>query len=202
MFVPQAKTKLSRKYYPLVQLFWRRRWHLTPVLLPRKSHGWRSLVDCSSWGHEELDMTEWLHFHFSRSYIGEVNGNPLQCSCLENPRDRGAWGAAVYGVAQSRTLLKWLSSSNSSSIVQTVLSHQSFRMAGNLHCLVSSSWSLHCIIFDCFKVPSLFSHTPKISIPRLCLQILFFLYSLPYWAHLFAQLALFPPCWWLLNKMV
>ena len=111
-------------------------------------------------------------------------------------------GAAVYGVAQSRTLLQWLSSSSSSSIVQTVLSHQSFRMAGNLHCLVSSSWSLHCIIFDCFKVPSLFSHTPKISIPRLCLQILFFLYSLPYWAHLFAQLALFPPCWWLLNKMV
>ena len=85
---------------------------------------------------------------------------------------------------------------------QTVLSHQSFRMVGNLHCLVSSSWSLHCIIFDCFKVPSLFSHTPKVSIPRICPQILFFLYSLPYWAHLFPQLALFPPCWWLLNILV
>ena len=55
-------------------------------------------------------MTEWLHFHFSFSCIGERNGNPLQCSCLENPRDRGAWWAAVYGVAQSRTWLKWLSS--------------------------------------------------------------------------------------------
>ena len=56
-------------------------------------------------------MTERLHFHFSLSCIGERNGNPLQGSCLENPRDRGAWWAAVYGVAQSRTQLKWLSSS-------------------------------------------------------------------------------------------
>ena len=57
-------------------------------------------------------MTEWLHFHFSLSCIKEGNGNPLQCSCLENPRDGGAWWAAVYGVAQSRTRLKWLSSSS------------------------------------------------------------------------------------------
>ena len=63
-----------------------------------------------SMGSLELDATEWLHFHFSLSYIGEGNGNPLQCSCLENPRDGGAWWAAVYGVAQSRTRLKWLSS--------------------------------------------------------------------------------------------
>ena len=76
-----------------------------------KSHGWRSLVGCSPWSHEESDMTEWLHFHFSLSCIGEGNGNPLQCSCLENPRDRGASWAAVYGVAQSRTRLKWFSSS-------------------------------------------------------------------------------------------
>ena len=55
-------------------------------------------------------MTEWLRFHFSLSCIGEGNGNPLQCSCLENPRDWGAWWAAVSGVAQSRTRLKWLSS--------------------------------------------------------------------------------------------
>ena len=61
------------------------------------------------------DTTERLHFHFSLSCIGEGNGNPLQCSCLENPRDRGAWWAAVYGVAQSRTRLKRLSSSSSSS---------------------------------------------------------------------------------------
>ena len=60
-------------------------------------------------------MTEWLHFHFSLSCIAEGNGNPLQCSCLENPRDRGAWWAAIYGVTQSRTRLRWLSSSSSSS---------------------------------------------------------------------------------------
>ena len=61
-----------------------------------------------------MDTTGWLHFHFSLSCIGEGNGNPLQCSCLENPRDGGAWWAAVYGVAQSRTRLKRLSSSGSS----------------------------------------------------------------------------------------
>ena len=58
------------------------------------------------------DTTERLHFHFSLSRIGEGNDNPLQCSCLENPRDGGAWWAAVYGVAQSRTRLKRLSSSS------------------------------------------------------------------------------------------
>ena len=93
----------------------RRRWHPTPVLLPGKSHGWRSLVGCSPWDHEESDMTERLHFHFSLSCIGEGNGNPLQCSYLENPRDGGAWWAAVYGVAQSRAWLKRLSSSSNSS---------------------------------------------------------------------------------------
>ena len=86
-------------------------WHPTPVLLPGKSHGRRSLVGCSPWGREESDTTERLHFHFSLSRIGEGNGNPLQCSCLENPRGGGAWWAAVYGVAQSRTRLKRLSSS-------------------------------------------------------------------------------------------
>ena len=60
-----------------------------------------------------MDTTERLPFHFSLSCIGEGNGNPLQCSCLENPRDGGAWWAAVYGVAQSRTRLKQLSSSSS-----------------------------------------------------------------------------------------
>ena len=91
----------------------RRRWHPTPVLLPGKSHGRRSLVGCSPWGHKESDTTEWLHFHFSLPCIGEGNGNPLECSCLENPRDRGAWWAAVYGVAQSQTQLMRLSSSSS-----------------------------------------------------------------------------------------
>ena len=75
----------------------------TPVLLPGKSHGRRSLVGYGSWGHQESDTTEGLHFHFSLSCIEEGNGNPLQCSCLENPRDGGAWWAAVSGVAQSRT---------------------------------------------------------------------------------------------------
>ena len=92
----------------------RRQWPPTPVLLPGKSHGQRSLVGCSSWGREESDTTERLHFHFSLSCIGDGNGNPLQCSCLENPRDGGAWWAAVYGVAQSWTRLKRLSSSSSS----------------------------------------------------------------------------------------
>ena len=84
----------------------RRQWQPTPVLLPGKSHGRRSLVGCSPWGREELDTTERLHFHFSLSCIGEGNGNPLQCSCLENPRDGGAQWAAVYGIAQSQTILK------------------------------------------------------------------------------------------------
>ena len=79
----------------------RRQWHPTPVFLPGKSHGWRSLVGCSPWGRQESDTTEQLHFHFSLSCTGEGNGNPLQCSCLENPRDRGAWWAAVFGVAQN-----------------------------------------------------------------------------------------------------
>ena len=97
-------------------------WHPTPVLLPGESHGWRSLVGWSPWGCEELDTTEWLPFHFSLSCIGEGNGNPLQCSCLENPRDGGVWWAAVYGVAQSRTRLKWVSSSSYSLIIFHIMS--------------------------------------------------------------------------------
>ena len=96
---------------------WRRQWHPTPVLLPGKSHGRRSLVGCSPWGRYKSDMTERLHFHFSLSHIGEGNGNPLQCSCLENPRDGGAWLVAVYGVAQSQTRLKRLSSKHMTFIV-------------------------------------------------------------------------------------
>ena len=86
-----------------------------PVLVPGKSHGWRSLVGYSPWGCTESDTTEQLHFHFSLSCTGEGNGNPLQCSCLENPRDGRAWWAAVYGVAQSWTRLKRPSSSSSRS---------------------------------------------------------------------------------------
>ena len=109
----------------------RRQWHPTPVLLPGKSHGQRSLVGCRPWGLKESDTTERLHFHFSLSCIGEGNGNPLQCSCLENPRDGGAWWAAVSGVAQSRTRLKRLSIS--SSITLRLAFHQTCRMQGRSH---------------------------------------------------------------------
>ena len=91
----------------------RSKWQPTPVFLPGKSHGRRSLLDCSPWGREESGTTERLHCHFSLSCIGEGNGNPLQCSCLENPRTAEP-GGLLYGVAQSRTRLKQLSSSCSS----------------------------------------------------------------------------------------
>ena len=82
----------------------RRHWQPTPVLLPGKSHGRRSLVGCSPWGRQESDTTERLHFHFSLSCIGEGNGNPLQCSCLDIPRDGGAWWAAsLQGCTESDT---------------------------------------------------------------------------------------------------
>ena len=100
--------------------------HPNPVLLPGKSHGQRSLVGCSPWGRKESDTTEQLHFDFSLSCIGEGNGNPLQCSCLVNPRDGGAWWAAISGVAQSWTRLKWLSSSSSSRLWDCSLSNQHY----------------------------------------------------------------------------
>ena len=98
---------------PLANINWRRKWQPTPVFLPGESQGQGSLVGCRLWGSTESDTTERLPFHFSLSCTGEGNGNPLQCSCLENPRDRGSWWAAVYGVAQSWTWLKRLSSSSS-----------------------------------------------------------------------------------------
>ena len=102
-----------------------RQWHPAPVFLPGESRGWRSLVGCRLWHRTESDMTERLHFHFSLSCMGEGNGTLLQCSCLENPRDGGAWWAAVYGIAQSQTQLKQLSSSSSSvcSVPRTILNN-------------------------------------------------------------------------------
>ena len=82
---------MAVKFINISYITRRRQWHPTPVLLSGKSHGRRSLVGCSPWGLEESDTTERLHFHFSFSCIGEGNGNPLQCCCLENPRDGGAW---------------------------------------------------------------------------------------------------------------
>ena len=96
----------------------RRQWQPTPVLLPGESQGRGSLAGCSPRGRWGSDTTERLHFHFLLSGIGEGNGNPLQCSCLENPRDGGAWWAAVYGVTHSRTRLKRLSSISSGSTKQ------------------------------------------------------------------------------------
>ena len=115
----------------------RRQWHPTPVLLPGKSHGRRSLVGCSPWGLWGLDTTERLHFHFLLSCIGEGNGSPLQCSCLENPRDGGAWWAAIYGVAQSRTQLKWFSSSNITMLTE--------KRAQSRYVLPTVCWRFHSI---------------------------------------------------------
>ena len=145
---------------------WRKKWQSTPVLLPGKSHGQRSLVGYSPWRCKELDTTERLHFHLNfytkTTYVfcrkrewlscvwlfvtpwihspwnfpgqttgvgslslGEGNGTPLQYCCLENPMDGGAWKAAVHGVAQSQTRLKWLSRSSSSlSLLQGIFPTQ------------------------------------------------------------------------------
>ena len=84
---------------------WRRQWHPTPVLLPGESHGQRSLVGCSPWGRWESDTTEWLHYHFSLSCTGEGNGNPLQCSCLENPPGTVEPGGLPSMGSQSRKRL-------------------------------------------------------------------------------------------------
>ena len=114
-----------------------------------------------SLGSLESDTTERLHFHFSLSYIGEGNGNPLQCSCLENPRDRRAWWAALYGVTQSRTQLKRLSSSSAKSFklsnpvvhLSPHLTRSTFGTVAHSPC----SWkhflllaSRHCRLLGCY----------------------------------------------------
>ena len=113
-FIERFTAKGSWKTEDMRRTWWRRQWHATPALLPGKSYGQRSLVGCSPWGRYESDTTERLHSHFSLSCIGGRNGNPLQYSCLENPRDGGDWWDAIYGVTQSQTRLKRLSSSSSS----------------------------------------------------------------------------------------
>ena len=119
--------------------------------LPGKSHGWRSLVGCSPWGRSESDTTEQLHFHFSLSCIGEGNGNPLQCSSLENPRDGGAWWAAISGVAQSWTWLKRLSSSSIYIYIYIYIFPYSYIWMKTVTCYISKQRILwlqaisHCI---------------------------------------------------------
>ena len=121
--------RLQEISVPLAQFCYKPRtaqWHPTPVLLPGKSHGRRSLVGCSPWGR--YVGHDWAT-SLSLSCIGEGNGNPLQCSCLENPRDEGAWWATVYGVAESRTRLKRLSSSSSKLQLPTPhFNHQNLRV--------------------------------------------------------------------------
>ena len=121
------------------------------VFLPGKSQRWRSLVDCSPWGREESDMTEQLHFPFSLSCTGEGNGNPLQCSCLQNPRDGGAWWPAIYGVAQSWTRLKRLSSSSSSCVCRRLEIKGRFRI-------------LELIIFTCMVIMKVLVGLPWIHL--------------------------------------
>ena len=115
-------------------MHWRRKWQPTPVFLPGESQGWQSLEGWSPWGRWGSDMTEWLHFQFSLSCIGEGDGNPLQCSCLENPGDAGAWWGAIYGVAQSRTRLKWLSSTIG--IYLPFLVMKTFKFLGNFEYII------------------------------------------------------------------
>ena len=112
-------------------------------------------------------MNQWLHFHFSLSYIGEGNGNPLQCSRLENPRDGGAWWAAVYGVAQSRTRLKRLSSSSSigqtDHIPETYLQATSMKLSSLQHSSSPHELLLHTHQVIAAIVP--FSHWERLFFP-------------------------------------
>ena len=133
-------------------------WHPTPVLLPGKSHGQRGLEGCNPWGRSGSDTTERLHCHFSLSCIGEENGNPLQCSCLENPRDGGAWWAAVHWVSQSRIRLKRLSSSSSSSsstILYAQLKVHKLPLKIKLRALLKA-WSPRVVLSCFFFSPFLF----------------------------------------------
>ena len=114
-------------------------------------------MGCSPWAREESDMTERLHFHFSVSCIAKGNGNSLQCSCLESPRDGGAWWAAVYGVTQSRTRLKQLCSSSSRS-------RDCFSRV--LFCFLSFSFHFFCCV-----VLMLRSVFPKSSFQEKCVSV-------------------------------
>ena len=107
-------------------------------------------VGCSPSGRYESDMTERLHFHFSLSRIGEGNGNPLQCSCLENPRDRGAWWAAVCGVTQGQTLLKWFSSSIVINFLVLSLFYKSNNII-NMYCKFCFSLTSYLQVFKVYS---------------------------------------------------
>ena len=124
---------------------------LEKAMAPHSSTLAWKIPGCSPWGCKESDTTEWLHFHFSLSCIGEGNGNPLQCSCLENPRDGGAWWAAVYGVAQSQTQLKRLSSSSS-----FLWEKKKKRMQNNTSILIHQYYHILLFIFLQFSIMGIF----------------------------------------------
>ena len=128
-----GKSLQNRRIWPTWVIMQRRQWQPTPVLLPGESQGRGSLVGCSPWGREESDTTERLHFPFSLSCAGEGNGNPLQCPCLEDPRAGGAWWAAVCGVAQRRTRLKWLSSGSGGRVIMNLKAEQLIQSRYILH---------------------------------------------------------------------
>ena len=147
---------------PYIHFQQRRQWHPTLALLPGKSHGRRSLEGCSPCGRWGSDTTEQLHFHFSLSCIGEGNGSPLQFSCLENPRDGGTWWAAVYGVAQSWTRLKLLSSSSSCcssiSILDQVTAYTWLVLCPTAFAMLCALWGLWhapCFLLDLWTTPVL-----------------------------------------------
>ena len=145
------------------------------ILLPGESHGWRSLVGYSPWDCWGSDTTEKLHFDFSLSCTGEGNGNPLLYSCLETPRDRRAWWAAVHGVTQSWTRLKRLSSSSSFSICH----------AGSYFLACVHAWTAHILPgnFPSFSLsPEMiihsfhhcFSWSLPLSLPLLIILLVFY----------------------------
>ena len=134
----------------------RRQWHPTPVFLPGKSHGQRSLVGCSPWGREELDMIDFpFTFHFCA--LQKEMTTHIQCSCLENPRDGGAWWEPVYGVAQSRTRLKRLSSSSIEMHLYYIQTYcqRKLKRKGYLLLVLSFNFSflfhIQNVLFICFR---------------------------------------------------
>ena len=145
--------------------------------MPGKSHGRKSLVGCSPWGREESDMTERLHFHFSLSCIGEGNGNPLQCSCLQNARDGGAWWAAIYGVAQSRTRLKWLSSSSSSKMRVYTYMYKIPKHTYNIYMKYQHTYfkKLNCITYAIFNFLLIILYHQYLNFNKYTYMLVFFL---------------------------
>ena len=96
--IDEGQTDWATSLLLFTFMHWRRKWQPTPVFLPGESQGQRSLVGCSPWGRKESNTTKRLPFHFSLSHIGEGNGSPLQCYCLENPRDGEPGGLPSMGL--------------------------------------------------------------------------------------------------------